>query len=415
MIKAKFKDTPLEEFVDLPLKDFPNYKINKLGQVKSVSHRRILKQLNLPGDYPRVTIYGKDNNGSNRRYTVGVHILLGITFLDKEKDEDTIIDHIDGNKQNYNLDNLRYTNYSENRINQVNRSSSSKNKRFIRIDSSGNERMFSRQELIDQGYSTIKVRKAIRDGGKYKNYSWKIIDLFVQEYYNNLSEDVRKSEIWRDLSELYKVDPGKAFISSLGVIRYKNSDTTLGATAVRGYRIFDAFGIRRPVHVLVAEFFIENQTIDSSKLIVDHLDNNVNNNVVSNLSVGTQKDNINNIITKNKIKRSKTINKSTYREIDIYDFSGKFIKSFESTKEAANILKCETSTLNMCVRGVKLTIRGYIAIEKGDLELLKRKIEGLENLKQEKPSSYQALLTRRKINLEDKNQTNKTNENSTNI
>ena len=29
MIKAKFKDTPLEEFVDLPLKDFPNYKINK--------------------------------------------------------------------------------------------------------------------------------------------------------------------------------------------------------------------------------------------------------------------------------------------------------------------------------------------------------------------------------------------------
>ena len=148
-----------------------------------------MKQLNLPGDYPRVTIYGKDNNGSNRRYTVGVHILLGITFLDKEKDEDTIIDHIDGNKQNYNLDNLRYTNYSENRINQVKRSSSSKNKRFIRIDSSGNERMFSRQELIDQGYSTIKVRKAIRDGGKYKNYSWKIIDLFVQEYYNNLSED----------------------------------------------------------------------------------------------------------------------------------------------------------------------------------------------------------------------------------
>ena len=198
------------------------------------------------------------------------------------------------------MDNLRYTNYSENRINQVNRSSSSKNKRFIRIDSSGNERMFSRQELIDQGYSTIKVRKAIRDGGKYKNYSWKIIDLFVQKYYNNLSEDVRKSEIWRDLSELYKVDPGKAFISSLGVIRYKNSDTTLGATAVRGYRIFDAFGIRRPVHVLVAEFFIENQTIDSSKLIVDHLDNNVNNNVVSNLSVGTQKDNMNNIITKNK-------------------------------------------------------------------------------------------------------------------
>lgn len=43
MIKAKFKDTPLEEFVDLPLKDFSNYKINKLGQVKSVSHRRILK------------------------------------------------------------------------------------------------------------------------------------------------------------------------------------------------------------------------------------------------------------------------------------------------------------------------------------------------------------------------------------
>lgn len=414
MIKAKFKDTPLEEFVDLPLKDFPNYKINKLGQVKSVSHRRILKQINLPGDYPRVTLYGKDDNGNNRRYTVGVHILLGITFLDKEKDEYTIIDHIDGNKQNYNLDNLRYTNYSENRINQINRASSSKNKRFIRIDSSGNERIFSRQELIDQGYNTVKVREAIRDGGKHKGYSWKIIDLLVQEYYNNLSEDVRKSEIWRDLSELYKVDPGKAFISSLGVIRYKNSDTTLGSTTVRGYRIFDAFGIRRPVHVLVAEFFIKNH-IDSSKSVIDHLDNNVNNNVVSNLSVGTQKDNMNNLITKNKIKRSKVINKSTCRVIDIYDFSGKFIKSFENTKEASSTLKCEVSTLNTCVRGVKLTIKGYIAIEKGDLELLKRKIEGLEDLKQKKPSSYQSLLTRRKINLEDKNQTNKINENSTDI
>lgn len=411
MIKAKFKDTPHEEFVDLPLKDFPNYKINKLGQVKNVSHRRILKPLNLPGDYPRVTLYGKDCSGSKRRYTVGVHVLLGITFLDKEKDEYTLIDHIDGNKQNYNLDNLRYTNYFENRINQVNRASSSKNKRFIRIDSSGNERVFSRQELIDQGYNMGKVRKAISTGGKHKNYSWKIIDLLVQEYYNNLSEDVRKSEIWRDLSELYQVDPGKAFISSLGVIRYKNTDTTLGAIAVRGYRIFDAFGIRRPVHVLVAEFFIENHTIDSRKLIVDHLNNNVNNNVVSNLSVGTQKDNMNNLITKNKIKRSKVINKSTCREIDIYDFSGKLIKSFESTKEAASVLKCEVSTLNICVRGKKLTIRGYIAIEKGDFDLLKRKIEGLENLKQEKPSSYQALLTRRKINLDDKNKTDENNSN----
>lgn len=339
-----------------------------------------------------------------------------MTFLDKEKDEYTIIDHIDGNKQNYNLDNLRYTNYSENRINQINRTPSSKNKRFIRIDSSGNERIFSRQELIDQGYNMGKVRKAISTGGKHKSYSWKIIDLLVQEYYDNLPKEVRKSEIWRDLSELYnKVGPGEAFISSLGAIRYKNSDTTLGSTAVRGYKIFDAFGIRRPVHALVAEFFIENNIIDSSKFVIDHFDNNVDNNIVSNLSVGTQKDNMNNLITKNKIKRSKVINKSTCRVIDIYDFSGKFIKSFESTKEAADILKCEASTLNMCVRGVKLTIRGYIAIEKGDSELLKRKIEGLEKLKQEKPSSYQALLTRRKINLEDKNQTNKTNENSTNI
>lgn len=61
--------------------------------------------------YLRVTLY----NGSSSRSKL-LHNLLATAFLDKPKGA-TVVDHIDGNRVNNNLDNLRWVTQKENQLN----------------------------------------------------------------------------------------------------------------------------------------------------------------------------------------------------------------------------------------------------------------------------------------------------------
>jgi len=96
------------------IEECPDYDVSNLGRVRRQYKKHITYLDGYIDDHGyRRFCLRKDGTRKNCR----LHVMLGKAFLTKEKPEYTIIDHIDRNRLNNNLDNLRYVNYSINKIN----------------------------------------------------------------------------------------------------------------------------------------------------------------------------------------------------------------------------------------------------------------------------------------------------------
>lgn len=95
------------------IKDYPNYMVSNLGNVKSLNHRRtgrehLLKQTTNNDGYKLVVLH--NDNGTK---TITVHKLVALTFLNKYEDN-LEINHIDNNRSNNIVSNLEWTTHQEN-------------------------------------------------------------------------------------------------------------------------------------------------------------------------------------------------------------------------------------------------------------------------------------------------------------
>jgi hypothetical protein len=100
-----------------PIEDFPEYEVSNLGRVKSLNYHRsgqeqLLKQV-LQNGYLIVCLH-KDKIQKN----VKVHRLVVKAFLPNPENKRTI-DHINRNKQDNRLENLRWATHSENCLNKA--------------------------------------------------------------------------------------------------------------------------------------------------------------------------------------------------------------------------------------------------------------------------------------------------------
>ncbi len=93
------------------LKGFPTYEISREGKIRNRSTKRELKLID-DGQYVRVNLY------RNKNFNKRLHRLLAIQFIPNPNDY-PFVDHIDRDKKNNSLDNLRWCNA---RTNQRNRS-----------------------------------------------------------------------------------------------------------------------------------------------------------------------------------------------------------------------------------------------------------------------------------------------------
>ncbi len=98
---------------------FANYEVSSFGRVRNATTERILKPgLNNTG-YLNVRLY-KNSKGK----THNIHKIVAQEFLENPFNL-KCIDHIDGNRSNNNLDNLRHCTYTENNRNCTKRENTS--------------------------------------------------------------------------------------------------------------------------------------------------------------------------------------------------------------------------------------------------------------------------------------------------
>jgi hypothetical protein len=92
------------------LKNFPNYEINELGQVRSLKRKNIkLLKPNLDKD-GYYMLYLRKNN---KTFAVKLHRLVLIQYKENVENKETV-NHINGNKSDNKLTNLEWSTRSEN-------------------------------------------------------------------------------------------------------------------------------------------------------------------------------------------------------------------------------------------------------------------------------------------------------------
>ena len=96
----------MNEFVNIT--EYPSYQINKLGEVRRIykngNIKSIKTSINKKNNYVYVSLHHKNHT---------LHRLLGKQFIYNPNNK-PCIDHIDRNRQNNSLDNLRWVTYKEN-------------------------------------------------------------------------------------------------------------------------------------------------------------------------------------------------------------------------------------------------------------------------------------------------------------
>lgn len=86
----------------LKIKRYPVYEVSNRGQVRRIGKIRYLKGDRNRCHYRRVKLYDGHNN-YKRQF---IHILVAIHFI--HRIADCVVDHIDGDKENNNVNNLQW-------------------------------------------------------------------------------------------------------------------------------------------------------------------------------------------------------------------------------------------------------------------------------------------------------------------
>jgi len=131
----------LENFQDI--KGFPNYMINEYGDVYSKKLNRLLKIRKNNCGYNTFSL-----RNNKKTYTKSQHRLLGIQYL-PNPDNLPCIDHINRNKLDNCLSNLRWVSYSLNAKNKSSKLNSTS--RFIGVRKTKNIKKPYRAETTYQG------------------------------------------------------------------------------------------------------------------------------------------------------------------------------------------------------------------------------------------------------------------------
>ena len=271
-----------------------NYFVTNFGRCFSKKTGKELSS-NFVSGYKKVKLNKKHYN---------IHYLVYISFNDYYIDT-KVIDHIDGNKLNNNLSNLRLVTQSDNVKNAYKNNSKMYQQNTIQA--------FNKNNVLIKEFNNIKdaylfinhtngtsITNCLR--GVYKTagkYIWKFKDNKITEYNNNKYIDDIKN--YTTLGKINEYNFSNYYINKEGIIinaKYKNRKIKkfINANSYNCVYLYyeNNKKIQYPLHRLIAKCYLENGNtyFNDNNYVVNHLDKNRLNNTISNLEWITQKENI---------------------------------------------------------------------------------------------------------------------------
>lgn len=327
-----------------------NYSINKKYELKSprkirnifgikLSHRR---------SYPELSINKK---------IVKIHKLLSIMFIPNPKpDKYNIINHKDLNKLNFHLNNLewcdaKYNNSASNRKSIV-------GQKFIyyQYDKNGNLlRIFNNVKEVKQFYPGY--RKCLDNGKTRNGFYFERKSVLALNY-------IKKHPIIENGWYTNKfIKSHKVEANLCGILRI-NGKLSIG--------VFDDVALTYRIKINNKSILVHRliyETISGKlipqNMVIDHIipsSSNDVNNEFSNLKLCSQKENINNPLTKNKMSI----------QCSLFDLTGKLIKHYNSVTEVKKDLKIHNLNKNF-----NIIENTYIFLYDDDLNKLNDIIKNL--------------------------------------
>lgn len=333
------------EEVYKPIKDFENYSISNLGNIKNNQTNKKLKIQKSSG----YSTIGLSQN--NIRNCFLIHRLVAQAFIPNPENKLTV-NHINHDTHDNRVINLEWNTQKEqndhNYKTETTKRTTCRARSLICFDKDNNENTMefrtmteASEWLYKQGKSKCVesclagIRYAINNSWLCHGYYWK---------YNDLENKDLDNEIWKEIPQEITLGKNNYFVSNKG--RFKNNRGKIMDLKISGHYITVSFRNNDKtktyqLHRIIAELFVEKT---ENKLFVNHIDGNKENNWAENLEWVTKSENTKHAYENGLIKK-------TTRKINQYDKEGNFIAHFESITSASIKLKLDSSSIgHVCAK-----------------------------------------------------------------
>ena len=260
------------------------YKISSYGNIYSELSKRFLKPNKHNSGYCVIKLQ------NNERKTFMIHRLVAESFIGKIP-KGQVVDHIDRNKKNNHVTNLRITTYSENNLNKPPTLTHAKSLEKAIVKCNENNNIIEEYDSFNKALSSIVAKssrnglsKALKTGELYKGYIWRYKETHHVGF--------------KAIKMIDGISYNNYEINELGIIRtlsYKKIMTpTQQGECLKYYivTLVDIEGKRHPhrLHRILMSVFKPINNMEN--MVVNHIDKNTLNNKLDNLEWVTQKQNV---------------------------------------------------------------------------------------------------------------------------
>ena len=325
MSDEKWKNVPV-----IDGRSFSKYEASSLGQVRNKKTGWVFS------DLPNSASYIRNEIVDDKREPIKIyaHVIIARTFLEKPESDGLTVDHINRNKADNRLVNLRWATMKQQRKNADNSTRGTKGQPVIQYSM----KKIKRWPNITTAAKELKISRS--SIGKACRGERNHVGGFKWAYERQNLD----GEIWKEY------EPFNVQVSNMGRIKPPHCHVVYGSKT-GDYLIYGDPG--KLVHIMIAETFLPNP---ENKLEVNHKDKIGTNNKLENLEWVTPSENM---IHSHK-NNSNPNRYSTSKAVKQYDLEGNFICEYRSINEASRETGCSASGIsNICLGRYKRS-KGFI-------------------------------------------------------